>query len=268
MKTHPEVQSKVRKYQIHKCQSPRCFKCGKRIYTKCEYGFPFDLCEEDYLDETNNSYKYKRIKEEDKNIVPYNPTLLLLWDGHMNIQLVTKKGLEQYLVKYISKVEPSQYVNYKAKSSIKSFLELRILSALEAAAIICGHHFVQSNMQVKYITTSINGDNFKYLKTKRELENMNAEDNNIFKETTYDYYMKRPLILETINYIDYFRNYEIILKSSKRKLPIKSIKYTDLNGKLIFIFMRIRIMYNHNLISIIEKSFFKFIFLISNLNYL
>ena len=152
----------------------------------------------------------------------------------MNIQLVTKKGLEQYLVKYISKVEPSQYVNYKAKSSIKSFLELRIISALEAAAIICGHHFVQSNMQVKYITTSINGDNLKYLKTKRELENMNADDNNIFKETTYDYYMNRPLLLETINYIDYFRNYEIILKNSKRKLPIKPLKYTDLNGKLIF----------------------------------
>ncbi len=86
MKTHPEVQSKVRNCQIHKCQSPRCLKCGKRIYTKCKYGFPFDLCEEDYLDETNNSYKYKRINEEDKNIVLYNPTLLLLWDGHKNIQ--------------------------------------------------------------------------------------------------------------------------------------------------------------------------------------
>jgi hypothetical protein len=119
--------------------------------------------------------------------VPYNPTQLLSWDGHMNIQLVTKKGLEQYLVKYISKVEPSQYVNYKAKSSIKSFLELRIISALEAAAIICGHHFEQSNMQVKFITTSINGNNFKYLKTKRELEIMNAENINIFKETTYDF---------------------------------------------------------------------------------
>jgi hypothetical protein len=68
--------------------------------------------------------------------------------------------------------------------------------------------------------------------------------------------MKRPPLLETINYIDYFRNYEIILKISKRKLPIKSLKYTDLNGKLIFIFMRIRKMYNHNLISIIQKSFF------------
>ena len=35
MKTHPEVHSQVRKYQIHKCQSPRCFKCGKFINTKC-----------------------------------------------------------------------------------------------------------------------------------------------------------------------------------------------------------------------------------------
>jgi hypothetical protein len=123
-------------------------------------------------------------------------------------------------------------------------------------------------MQVKYITTSINGDNFKYLKTKRELENMNAEDNNIFKKTTYDYYMKRPPLLETNKYIDYFQNYEIILKSSKRKLPIKSIKYTDLNGRLIFFLMRIRKMYNQNLFLIIQKSFFKFIFMISNIYYL
>ena len=107
---HFEITAKVKKYQIHTCQSPRCFKSGKHVYTKCKYGFPFELCDADYLDEENNLYKYRRINEIDKNIVPYNPMLLLLWD--MNIQYVTKKGIEQYLVKYISKVEPSQFVNY------------------------------------------------------------------------------------------------------------------------------------------------------------
>ena len=222
-----EVTAKVRKYQMHTCQSPRCFKYGKRMFTKCKYGFPFDLCDENYLDEENNLHKYKRINEEDRRIVPYHPTLLLFWDGHMNIQYVTKKGIEQYLVKYISKVEPSQYVNYKPNNTVKQFLELRVISALEAAALICGHHFVQSNIQVKYITTSINGDNFKYLKTKREVANMNAESNNYFKDSTYDYYMIRPDELENINYIDYFKDYEVILKSSKRKLPIKAKKYAD-----------------------------------------
>ena len=60
---------------------------------------------------------------------------------------------------------------------------------IEAAALICGHHFVQSNIQVKYISTSINGDNFKYLKTKKELAKMEENDMNVFKETTYDYYV-------------------------------------------------------------------------------
>jgi hypothetical protein len=34
--------------------------------------------------------------------------------------------------------------------------------------------------------------------------------------------MIRPDELENINYIDYFKDYEVILKSSKRKLPIKA----------------------------------------------
>jgi hypothetical protein len=235
MHENTEVSAKVKKYQIHSCQSPRCFQYGKKNYSKCKYGFPFDLCVDNYLDEINNVYKYRRINEEDKNIVPYNPALLLLWDGHMNIQLVTKHGIEQYLVKYISKVEPSQFVNYKSQPTIKNFLELRIISALEASSLICGHHFVHSNIQVRYISTSINGDNFKYLKTKKEIENMADEDVNIFKESTYDYYFIRPESLENTKYIDYFKNYEIILKYSKKKLPVKAKKIKDKKGELIFI---------------------------------
>ena len=110
-----EVTTKVKKYQIHTCQLPRCNKYGKNILKKCKYGFPFELCNDNYLDEENNLYKYKRINDVDKKIVPYHPTLHLIWDGHMNVQYVTKKGLEQYLVKYISKVD------FKSKNSKKYY---------------------------------------------------------------------------------------------------------------------------------------------------
>jgi len=72
MHDNPDVKAKVKKYQIHTCQTPRCFKSGKKLYTKCKYGFPFELCELDYLDEEVNLYKYKRISNDDVNIVPYN----------------------------------------------------------------------------------------------------------------------------------------------------------------------------------------------------
>jgi hypothetical protein len=142
----------------------------------------------------------------------------------------------QKFLLYISKVEPSQFVNYKHENTIKQFLELRIISALEAAALICGHHFVQSNLQVKYISTSINGDNFKYLKTKKETSNMSETNDNIFKESTYDYYMNRPNELENETYIDYFNSYEIILKHSKRKLPLKAKKFNDKTGIFLYNF--------------------------------
>lgn len=59
---------------------------------------------------------------------------------------------------------------------------------------------------------------------------MDENDTNVFKETTYDYYILRPDLLEEITYVDYFKKYEIILKTSKRKLPIKSNKFKDKKG--------------------------------------
>ena len=50
---------------------------------------------------------------------------------------------------------------------------------------------------------------------------MFEEDYSIFKESTYDYSMIRPDDLESINYIEYLKNYEIILKFSKRHIPKK-----------------------------------------------
>jgi hypothetical protein len=63
---------------------------------------------------------------------------------------------------------------------------------------------------------------------------MNADSKNYFKDSTYDYYMIRPDELENINYIDYFKDYEIILNSSKRKLSIKAKKYVDKKSNSFF----------------------------------
>ncbi len=83
---------------------------------------------------------------------------------------------------------------------------------------------MQSNIQVKYISSSINGDNFKFLKTKNELAKLDEFDDNVFKDNTDDYYIMRPESLANIVYMNYYKKYEIILKGSKRRLPIKSKK--------------------------------------------
>jgi hypothetical protein len=65
---------------------------------------------------------------------------------------------------------------------------------------------------------------------------MSETDDNIFKESTYDYYMNRPNELEKETYIDYFKSYEIILKHSKRKLPLKAKTVNDKTGIFLYNF--------------------------------
>lgn len=59
---------------------------------------------------------------------------------------------------------------------------------------------------------------------------MQDKDNNIFKDSNFDYYMKRPdnKIFETINYMEYFEEYEVIVKNS---LKNKKLKSADINIK-------------------------------------
>lgn len=42
-----------------------------------------------------------------EDFVPFNPYILYAWDAHINVQQVTRSGLERYLVKYVAQVEPT-----------------------------------------------------------------------------------------------------------------------------------------------------------------
>ena len=73
----------------------------------CKYGFPYKLQDRDCLSDSGMRYNYARLEREDARIVSYNKELLKAWDGHINVQRVTQLGLVRYLVKYVSKVEPT-----------------------------------------------------------------------------------------------------------------------------------------------------------------
>ena len=75
--------------------------------------FPYALIKEDGLDESGIRYNYTRFESEDAKVVPYNRELLKAWDGHINVQRVTQLGLVRYLVKYVSKIEPTFTLSVK-----------------------------------------------------------------------------------------------------------------------------------------------------------
>lgn len=84
----------VESYQLHRCVPSRCLK-GKqnKQMNHCKYGFPFAVNRESVRPSaTGIRYLYKRHEIEDARVIPYCLPLLLMWDGHVNIQMVTNGG--------------------------------------------------------------------------------------------------------------------------------------------------------------------------------
>lgn len=70
------------------CYPSRYFKGSHgKVLSKCKYGFPFEVPHETVrLDEDGVRYLYVRRHDEDKNIVPYNPEIAILWGAAHNVQ--------------------------------------------------------------------------------------------------------------------------------------------------------------------------------------
>ncbi len=73
-----------------------------------------------------------------------------------------------------------------------NFIQLRLVSSLEAASIISGHHFVQSNINIQFLNTCLPDKQFKYIKSKEKLLELKPESSDIFKTNQLEYYCNRP----------------------------------------------------------------------------
>ena len=104
----PELHSLVMRYQIHNCKDYICGGPGR--YGKCSKGFPADVSGRTFHQPGNPRYTYART-EADVWVVPYNAQLLLIWEGHCNVQFVTSQGLASYITKYVTKNEPLSHIH-------------------------------------------------------------------------------------------------------------------------------------------------------------
>jgi hypothetical protein len=61
-------------------------------------------------------WEYYRPRYENRNVVPYHPTLLLLWGTHLKILCITSSYWSFYLLKYAMKCEPHGKLNLNTKN--------------------------------------------------------------------------------------------------------------------------------------------------------
>jgi hypothetical protein len=134
----PELLGLVNEFMLHEhgshcASSNRDGSCNKR--------FPKPVVQTTTRDD-RGIVQYRR-RVEDANVVAYNPALLRMWDGHINVEYSGSSLIVLYLYKYIYK-GPDRVSfsvnNLEDADEITQFVNHRYLSSMEAMWRVLGYH--------------------------------------------------------------------------------------------------------------------------------
>ncbi|XP_074111642.1 uncharacterized protein LOC141535587 [Cotesia typhae] len=225
--TNEEVVEFIMKYVTFTAYEQKKPKSGK-VSKACRFGFPRPVSENFVLRDTATSIAGRRNlksksrlydlprNENEVNINDYNPSVLSVWEGNMDIQFIGEKStiLTQYITKYATKREitkSSETIN--EINSTKTLPQLlwkiafrslthREVGALEAADTLLGIslHGTDSETIIKWLDVRMIRN--RKLKTKAEIEELehnDPESTEIFCPSLIDdYYPNRPKDLENL----------------------------------------------------------------------
>ncbi|CAC5411251.1 unnamed protein product [Mytilus coruscus] len=233
---------------------------------QCKYGFPYSLRDDDGYAADNLRYEYKRLNPQDSRVVSYNPYILYMWDAHINVQHVTRSGLEKYLVKYVAKVEPTFGLTVK-DNHVSSYFETRIVGAPEAAAAVMSHHFVSSTRQVIFIDTNLKSER-RVLKPYEQLQTSEGDGTDIFIKGPRDFCEQRPStdICSNLTLVEYLSDCEIFTFRSKIPKNRQSNIYTDVQAR--YVVRRIKsLIPRYRFLTPLDSEAFYFQTLLLNVSY-
>ena len=197
----------VRKLETHDYCTPKCFqKAFGQTSDKCKYGFPYNVPQEvEELDEDNTRYLYPRRHEEDRMIVPHNLEMLVVWGAGHNVQRVSRHGFEMYLAKYISKPEPMTKIELPENASApERYLKTRLIGAIEALEVLMGFQQHSMSRLAIYLPSEAKPA-VKVLKSKKLLEELPQDSEDVFYLSKFQVYLLRPEELRDITYPDFYK---------------------------------------------------------------
>jgi hypothetical protein len=144
--------------------------------------------------------------------VPYNAELLLLWEGHCNIQFVTSEGLLAYIVKYITKLEPNSLLSAsKGNTRMDQHILARQIGFMEIMVLALGFEIFHCSPSSIFLPTATPNMRTSTVRPPQQLE-LNSED--AYFPDVLEKYFSRPACYEDLTYFQYFQQFELVRKES------------------------------------------------------
>ena len=261
----------VKKYQLHHCNS-YCLRKPKkgRGKARCKFSFPRAASIKPILhgvassiaSHKTGSYK-KRLyeverKHNERYINDYNPTLLYLWKGNVDIQFIGEESesLVEYISKYATKAPRSAISDFEldaiqvnSKSNFGKLFQLasklmkdRELGAMEARNFLLSEKPVQTNTSFMFINTVYASKRKSVLKSKKDLESLPDDSKDIYYgDLIGTWYPKRPpydksngnLNLKEMSLFEFAKTYERVGNAAAAQIKDKS-KLLRLDGNAGF----------------------------------
>ena len=122
---------------------------------KCSKGYPKPFCSATSIDPRGTNPQYRRLSPAEggrvlidsntgeeitnRDIVPYNPLLLLRYKCHINVEICTSERAAKYLYKYVTKGGDRAMTSTEIRQDgitldeIKEYADLRSIGPVEAA---------------------------------------------------------------------------------------------------------------------------------------
>ena len=178
---NPLLYETVTKKMMHgPCEKKPCFKEGK-----CTKNFPKGFAHEtkmsfdgyaEYRRRNDGKFVYRSGKRLDNRfVVPFNPTLCLLFDAHINVEVCVTVRAVKYLYKYIYK--NVDYLSVELRNpndEILRFLDGRFITALEAAYHILGFLIHKESVVVMDLPVHLPGQQYVYYKLGQDMNKVRA----------------------------------------------------------------------------------------------
>ena len=254
----PIMYGLVKKFQLHKCNS-YCLRRPKKCHGKarCKFGFPRAACLKPVLHGVASSIAshktgsyMKRLYELQRNhnekcVNDYNPILLYLWQGNVDMQFIGEKSesLVDYISKYATKAPRSEITDFDLnamKNENKStwaqlfqaasrLMKDREVGAMEARNFMLSENPIKTDATFFFINSVYASKRKSMLKSKKDLKSLPDDSTDIYYgDLIGTWYPKRPpydgpICFKDMSLYEFASKYERIGNAAADKIRDKSV---------------------------------------------